>query len=147
MPNAAAVAYEVFLRLGSLLGGDWAARAEKPLESLVVDAIRLPMAQGHAVGVLDRLVRGAVEIVLVGPHGDPALLALGAAALATYVPNRVIAWLDPTDAASRAACAALAEGKVDTAASKVPAAYVCRGSTCSLPVTTAEELVALLAAG
>jgi uncharacterized protein YyaL (SSP411 family) len=147
VPNAAAVAYEVFLRLGSLLGGDWAAHAEKPLESLVVDAIRLPMAQGHAVGVLDRLVRGAVEIVLVGPQGDPALLALGTAALATYVPNRVIAWLDPADDASRAACAALADGKVDTAASKVPAAYVCRGSTCSLPVTTAEELVKLLAAG
>ena len=117
---AAAVAYEVFLRLGSLLGGDWAGRAALALESLAEGALKMPLAQGHAVGVIDRLVRGAVEIVLVGPHGDPSLAELAKAALSVHVPNRVVAWLDPADAESRAACAALAEGKVDTNASKVP---------------------------
>jgi uncharacterized protein YyaL (SSP411 family) len=146
VPNAAAVAYEVFLRLGSLLGGEWTARATGPLEALAPEAVKMPLALGHAVGVLDRLVRGAVEIVLVGPHDDPAVAALATAALAVYVPNRVVAWLDPESAESRAACAALADGKVDTGTSKVPAAYVCRGSTCSLPVTTAEALVKLLRA-
>ena len=144
VPNAAAVAYEVFLRLGSLLGGEWTARAAAPLESLATEAAKMPLALGHAVGVLDRLVRGPVAIVLVGPHGDPSLAALAKAALAIYVPNRVIAWLDPDGAGSRAACAALADGKVDTGSSQVPAAYVCRGSTCSLPVTAPEDLVKLL---
>ena len=144
VPNAAAVAYEVFLRLGSLLGGDWATRAAAPLETLAAEAMKMPLALGHAVGALDRLVRGAVEIVIVGPPGDAAVAALARAALAVYVPNRVVAWLDPQSAASRSACAALADGKVDTAGTLVPAAYVCRGSTCSLPVTTAEALTKLL---
>ena len=51
------------------------------------------------------------------------------------------AWLDPTDPASRDACSVLAEGKV---AKDVPVAYVCRGRTCSLPVSTPDELAPLL---
>jgi len=52
-----------------------------------------------------------------------------------------VVWL--ADAAARAACGAIAEGK-DAGAGGEPRAYVCRGRTCSLPVASGEELAKLL---
>ena len=92
---------------------------------------------------LDRLVRGSVDVVLVGSRADPKTLALADSVFARYVPNRTLAWLDPADPRSREACALLAEGKPVTGS---PAAFVCRGRTCSLPVTTPDDLAKLLAA-
>jgi len=57
------------------------------------------------------------------------------------IADRVLAWLDPSDPASLAACAALAEGK---AARSAPVAYVCRGRTCSLPLGEPEALALAL---
>jgi uncharacterized protein YyaL (SSP411 family) len=53
----------------------------------------------------------------------------------------VLAWLDPSDPASAAACAALAEGKP---AKAEPVAYVCRGRACSLPIADPVELARAL---
>jgi uncharacterized protein YyaL (SSP411 family) len=86
-------------------------------------------------------VKGSVDVVIVGARTDERTRALAKAVHARFLPIRTIAWLDPTDAASREACAALAEGKE---AKDAPVAYVCRGRTCSLPVKTGAELAALL---
>jgi uncharacterized protein YyaL (SSP411 family) len=139
VPSGQSVACEVLLRLGALVEPSYAERARVALEALAASAVESPMGFGQTLCVLDRLVRGSTDVVVVGPRADARTRALAAAAAKAWVPNRMVAWLDPSDPASRAACAALAEGKE---AKPEPVAYVCREQTCSLPLTTPAEVAA-----
>jgi hypothetical protein len=91
---------------------------------------------------MDRLVRGSIDVVLVGPRDDARTRALAAVVFSRWLPNRTVAWLDDETPGSREACAALAEGKL---AKEAPVAYVCKERTCSLPIASPQELRALLA--
>jgi uncharacterized protein YyaL (SSP411 family) len=142
VPSGTAVACRVLLRLGTLVDAKYTEIASKELERLAATATENPFGLGETVGVLDGLVRGSVDIVLVGPHDHAATRELAAAAFEAYLPSRVIAWADPNDAARMAACALVAEGKPGHGE---PVAYVCRGRTCSPPVRSADELRKLLA--
>jgi uncharacterized protein YyaL (SSP411 family) len=141
IPSGASIAMHALLRLSSLVGEVYGSVAALALERVSGAASDNPFAFGQTLCALDRLVRGAVDVVLVGPREDPRTRALAETVFARYVPNRTLAWLDPSDAASREACAALAEGK---SAKGEPAAYVCRGRACSLPVTDPSDLAKLL---
>jgi uncharacterized protein len=146
VPSGAAMACRALLRLGALGSASpeanrYADLAEAELARLAGPAVANPFGYGQTLCELDRVVRGSVDVVLVGPRTDPRTRALARAVFAKWLPNRTIAWLDPSDESSREACPTLAEGKV---ARPEPAAYVCRGRSCSLPVTTPEELLALL---
>jgi uncharacterized protein YyaL (SSP411 family) len=142
VPSGASMTCRALLRLGALVDVKYMELGEKELLRLAPAAIANPMGFGQAICELDRLVRGSVDVVLVGPLTDARTKALSDAVFARWLPNRTVAWLDPSDEASRAACALLGEGK---AARETPVAYVCRGRTCSLPVASAEELGKLLA--
>ena len=96
-------------------------------------AVANPFAYGQSICELDRLVRGSVDVVLVGPRDDARTKALAREVYRRFVPNRTLSWGDGP----------VAEGKDGKDA---PVAYVCRGRTCSLPVKTPEELRALLEA-
>ncbi len=137
IPSGLSMAALTLLRLGSLVDPKYAEPAARELERIAPMAVDNPFGLGQSVCALDRLVRGAVEIVLVGARKDDRTRALARAAFGAYLPNRTIAWLDPADAESRAACAVLAEGK---AAKAEPLAYVCRGRVCSAPITSPVEL-------
>jgi hypothetical protein len=100
-----------------------------------------PLAMGVTVSLVDRLVRGSVDILLVGRRDQPATQALAHQAHSAYVRDRVLGWADPTDPATLDACSALWEGKREQAH---PVAYVCRGRTCSLPITRPEDLAEAL---
>jgi uncharacterized protein YyaL (SSP411 family) len=141
VPSGAAMACRALLRLGALARPEYTKVAEAELARLAAAATENPFGYGQTLCELDRVVRGSVDVVLVGPRTDPRTKALAQSVFGTWLPNRTVAWLDPSDPSSRVACAALAEGKP---AGAQPAAYVCRGRTCSLPVTTPEELAALL---
>jgi uncharacterized protein YyaL (SSP411 family) len=141
IPSGMSIATTALLRLGALVDAKYTEPAVKELERIAPTAVDNPFGLGQSVCALDRLVRGSIDIVLVGRRDDPRTGALASAVFRAYLPNRTLAWLDPTDAASRAACVALAEGKPPKEA---PVAYVCRGRTCSLPVATPEELRPLL---
>ncbi|MDP6709239.1 MAG: thioredoxin domain-containing protein [Alphaproteobacteria bacterium] len=80
-----------------------------------------------------------VQIVLVGTAGDATLEALRRAAYAASLPTRVLSLVSPK-LALPAAHPAYGKGQVDGRAT----AYVCIGETCSLPVTDADGLAALL---
>jgi len=144
IPSGQAMTCLLLLRLGTLVDPSYAAPAVAELERLAPAALENPFGMGQTVSVTDRLVRGSVDIVLVGKRDDPRTRALAREAFRAYLPNRNIAWLDVNDPASRDACAAIAEGK--EAKAETPVAYVCRGRTCSLPVSTPNELAALLRA-
>ena len=141
VPSGASMACRALLRLGTLVDAKYIQIAERELSRLAASALANPFGFGQTLCELDRLVRGSVDVVLVGARHDPRTKALAGAVFSRWIPNRTVAWLDPDSPASRAACALLAEGKP---AQKTPVAYVCRGRTCSLPVSDAAALGALL---
>ena len=142
VPSGASMACRALLRLGTLVDVKYMDMGEKELLRLAPAAVANPMGYGQTLCELDRLVRGSVDVVLVGARDDARTKALADAVFARWLPNRTVAWLDPSNEASRAACALLGEDKEPKS---TPVAYVCRGRTCSLPVATPEELVELLA--
>ncbi|MFF0773948.1 thioredoxin domain-containing protein [Nonomuraea wenchangensis] len=116
------------------------------------------LAPGHArfagwgLAVARAALDGPVEVAIVGAPDDPRRAALHRAALLADVPGLVVA-LGDGDAPMRGGTGealapsegvfpSLLEGRgpIDEA----PAAYVCRGFTCRLPVTTVDDLRAQL---
>jgi hypothetical protein len=142
IPSGVSIAATVFLRLGALCDEAYTAPGAAVLEPLAAQAIENPFGLGQSICALDRLVRGTVDVVLVGKRDDERTRALAQVALAAYLPNRNVAWLDDSNASSRAACAVLAEGKL---ARTSPVAYVCRARACSAPIESPMELKAELA--
>jgi hypothetical protein len=140
-PSGAAMAALLFLRLASLGAAELERPAAAYLEKAAAAAVENPFGMGQTVCALHRLVKGAVEVVIVGAAADPATEALRREVFAAYLPNRSLALVDPADPASLAAAGPLAEGKP---AHDVPVAYVCRDRACSAPVRTPSELRALL---
>jgi uncharacterized protein YyaL (SSP411 family) len=141
IPSGMSMACLALLRLGALLDEKYAKPARRELERVAAGAVENPFGFAQSLAVLDRMVRGAVEVVIVGARDDERSRALARKVTEAYVPNRTLAWLEPADQASRAACAVLAEGKEPRGE---PVAYVCRGRACSLPLRTPEELGAAL---
>jgi uncharacterized protein len=137
IPSGASVACRVLLRLGTLLDAKYAGPATRAVEQLASAAADNPFGMSVTVGLADRLVHGSVDVVLVGPRSSDATQALARVVHRAYLPDRVLAWVDPTDPQTLDACQALAEGK---AAQGAPAAYVCRGRTCSLPLHDPDDL-------
>jgi uncharacterized protein YyaL (SSP411 family) len=137
VPSGASMMCRALLRLGALVGGDYAKLAEEELTRLAPAALKNPFGYGQSLCELDRLVNGSVDVVLVGRRQDSRLNALLRAVYMQWIPNRTLAWVAPDSNAAPA----LAEGKPSH---DEPVAYVCRGRTCSLPVKTPEELTKLL---
>jgi uncharacterized protein YyaL (SSP411 family) len=143
VPSAASVACRLFLHLGTLTDPKYTEPAVRAIERLASSAAENPFAMGSVISLVDRLVRGSVDIVLVGPRTSEATRALAREVARAYLPDRVVAWADPADPRALEACRALAEGKP---AQSEPVAYVCRGRTCSLPIRDPSELAVTLAA-
>ncbi len=141
VPSGASIACQALLRLGTLTYSPWTTVATRALEQMASLAIQTPLGMSQTMIVLDRLVRGSTDIVLVGEPKDARTRALAQVIHQTYVPHRTFAWLNPASDESLAACSALAEGKV---ASDAPAVYVCRNGTCSLPIRAKDELARAL---
>ncbi len=141
VPGGSSIACKVLLRLGTLVDPKYAEPAIRAVEALAPAAFENPFGMSVTVTSADRLARGSVDVVLVGPRASEAVQALAREVQRAYLPDRVLAWLDPTDAGSREACRALGEGKT---AQSEPVAYVCRGRTCSLPIHDPNELARAL---
>jgi hypothetical protein len=94
----------------------------------------------------DFMIRGPKEIAVVGNPDDPATRALLAVLADRYLPNKVVALIDPDSPQ-----AGTLAGKVPLLAHKTlvdgkPAVYVCRDYTCKAPVTDPEALIKQLEA-
>jgi uncharacterized protein len=86
-----------------------------------------------------RLLQDAVQIVIVGDPADPATAALRRTVLDRCLPERILVPVAP-GAGLPPDHPAAGKGMVGGA----PAAYVCRGQTCSPPVVDPVALAALL---
>jgi uncharacterized protein YyaL (SSP411 family) len=104
----------------------------------VVPAVagRYPRAAGQGLAAAEALLSGPVEIAIVGPADDPRTGALLRSALHAAPGGAVLALGGAVLALGGAATEAVPLLAGRTLVSGAPAAYVCRGFTCRLPVTT-----------
>jgi uncharacterized protein YyaL (SSP411 family) len=130
----------VLIRLAILTGEEaYQRRAEAIVETFAGEVARnfFPLAT-----LLNNaeLLSKPLQIVVSGECDDPAFKSLLRAVYGVSLPNRVVITLPPggsLPADHPASGKGLVDGK--------PAAYVCEGPVCSLPVTEAETLLDTLA--
>jgi uncharacterized protein len=121
--------------------------AEGALGVLPGIAARYPRAAGAGLSVAEAILAGPAEIAIVGGPQDDRTRALHQTALHAAPPGAVLALGDGSqpigagDIAGGGVPLLDGRGLVDGA----PAAYVCRQFTCQAPVTTPEQLRAVLA--
>ena len=91
-PSGTSLAAELLARLADLLQDEtMRRRATYVLETIAEPMVRHPAAFGHALGVADLLVRGAIELAIVGDPASEDFRALTRAAAERYVPSLVLA--------------------------------------------------------
>ncbi|HEV8216779.1 MAG TPA: hypothetical protein VGP95_13120, partial [Gemmatimonadaceae bacterium] len=135
-PSGTSLAAELLARLAELYHDiDARRRATWIIETQIQTMQRYPSAFGHALGVADMLVRGAVELAIVGEPAAADFKELERAAAERYVPSLVIAGGRP----SAGTGIALLEGR--EARDGRATAYVCRSYTCEAPATSADTLL------
>jgi len=125
----------VLSQLYFLTGKDhWRDRAEATISAFSGELNRMALAMGTLLNGAEFLL-SAQQIVIVGEPGDSTVKAMRRAVLDRAVPNRLLLLLSP-DTTLPAGHPASGKGMVDGR----PAAYVCSGATCSLPVVDADAL-------
>lgn len=139
-PSGNSVAIELLIKLHALTGDERYQRcAARVLRKLAPMLAKHPYGFARLLGALDLYLAQPLEIGIVGAPDDPATLELRTAAFKPYLPNKVVA-LTPLN--SSPTPIAFMEGR--PAIDGKPTAYVCTNFTCKAPVTSAEELLALL---
>jgi uncharacterized protein YyaL (SSP411 family) len=138
-PSASSVMAANLVRLWHLTGDD-AYRADADAVIAAVPIAENLFAAAGMLAALD-LRLGATDVVLVLPPGTDHAPLLRAARRA-WTPNTILL---AVDAPGKLPAGHPAYGKASV--SGRPTAYVCRGETCSLPVTDPVELDALLRSG
>ena len=111
----------------------YAAAAEATLGGATVVLDRAPRSGGHWLAVAEAAVRGPIQIAVACDSADSALLAVARA----VAPGGAVVLGGPTGSTELL--------RERPRVGDADAAYVCRGRTCDLPVTTAEDLAAALA--
>jgi len=140
-PHSAGLATLGLLRAANLMGRDaWRAAAEGSLERNAYALDNAPDSHPTLARAALLAQRGACVALIVGEAADPRRQALAAAARRRLAPEDAVivtspgsapAGLDPLWLEGRGPL----EGR--------PAAYLCRGRECSLPVTDIEALLEL----
>ena len=146
IPSGNAVAVHNLFRLAAFTGqADYREKAERTLLVLGDFMENAPNGFGHLLCGLAWQLAGAMEIAVIGSPQDEETQALLAAINTRFLPHKVVALYDPVSGDARAtelipllANRPQIDGK--------PTVYVCRDFVCQRPVTTVEELVALLEA-
>ena len=129
----------VLARLWHLTGEEvYRARAEETVAAFARDLAKNPA--GHAIMILNLdLLLKAIDVTIIGTRGEMVTDSLIAAVWRSAHINLVFRVVAPGEALP-ATHPASGKNTVDGR----PTAYVCRGQTCSLPVTDVEGLTQLL---
>jgi uncharacterized protein YyaL (SSP411 family) len=124
-PSPNGVAALVLARLGALTGAaEWRERLDRHLAAFAGSARELSLYGTTLLRAVDWAVHPVTRIEVRGPRGDGPACAMHLLALQSYRPRKVV---------------------VRTIA-ELPATTVCVGTTCSMPVSTPEQLTGLLEA-
>jgi len=142
VPSGTSMAALLCQRLGELVDERYLEPALRQIAAVASSAIDNPMGLGKSVAVLDRMGRGSVDVVIVGEPSSAGAQAMAEVVFRRYMPHRNLVWVDPN--LQRTIDAAELLGSDKPAVDGQVTAYVCRNKTCSLPVTSAHDLEALL---
>ncbi len=122
IPSATSKALDLFSRLGTLTHDEALTKlAEGVVSSLAPSALENPFGLSAVVLLADRVVRSSVEITFTNAAPESELAR---PAFDVFVPHRAIEWNMKDGVA--------------------PNVTVCRGRSCSVPVSTYRELMRLL---
>ena len=142
-PSGNSIATQSLLRLSLLTANDdYRRRATAVLRLMAAQIRRYPSAFGFALCAVDFYLDTPLEVVIVGSPNAQLDELLGTV-WRTYLPNRVIATCQK-DYDRAIAQVPLFIGR-DTLATE-PTAFVCRASTCQLPVSNSVDLLNQLTA-
>jgi len=140
-PGGVGLCLDAMLRVATLTGD--AALADDAARVL---AFYAPSARGMGFGMpsvvraIDRATRGPVEIIVLGDAGRDDTRAMLAAARGVYVPHRVMVVARDAEAAVAAGVDPALVDYRTPGPDGAPVAYVCRGTSCEMPVRNAEAL-------
>jgi uncharacterized protein YyaL (SSP411 family) len=124
-PSPNGVAALVLARLWALTDKpEWRERLDRQLGAFAGSARELSLHGSTLLRAVDWAMNPITRIEVRGPHGDGPACAMHLLALQTYRPRKVVV------------------RKIEAR----PAATVCVGTTCSMPVSTPEQLAGLLEA-
>jgi uncharacterized protein YyaL (SSP411 family) len=136
VPAGQSIAAHAMLRLHAYTGEErWYRTAHEVVAPLASAVARSPLGLGNLAWALEMLTSPVREVAVVGDRNSEALQALLRTVTQRFDPLRVLAWGD-ADGVPLMQDRPQVDGR--------PAAYVCRNFACDRPVTTAEELSALL---
>ena len=139
MPCGGSAAAEALLRLARFTGeASYARYAERSLRAMAGVMANHPTGFGRWLAALDFHMATPQEIVVVGSQKDAATQALLQVVFGAYLPNRIVAGLDPSNGDGAAEGTPLLAGRALVGGR--PAAYVCEEYACRQPVTDAESL-------
>ncbi len=146
IPSGNSVAAMALLRLAALLDKkSYRAEAERTMTSLAANANKVPMAYMNHLNAADFMASRVREIAIVGKPSDPATKALLDQVYLSYLPNCVIALLDPSNAESLKGANLIPLLKDRPLIGGKSTAYVCENFACKLPVATPAALAEQLA--
>jgi uncharacterized protein YyaL (SSP411 family) len=132
--NVAAVRF--FNLLGRYIGNDEQhKRADRAMRFLATPQVARSR-QLWLAGILladEELSSAPLHVTIVGDKDDPAAVALFVAALKAPGTYKRLEWYDPREGA-------LPNADVEYPVLKAPAAFVCKGNTCSSPISSVEAL-------
>jgi hypothetical protein len=140
VPSGNALAVEALLTLAALTGHtEWRRLAERALELVTSLAVSYPTGFGRWLSAGDFALAKEMSVAIVGDPADTRTMELVAQVRAVWRPNLVMALSaapPPLGAPELLADRPMVDGR--------PTAYVCEGSICRPPMTTPEDLRAIL---
>jgi uncharacterized protein YyaL (SSP411 family) len=136
-PAGASAMAGALVTASALSGSEtYRAAAEASVARAGVVPAKAPQAAGHWLTVAEALVRGPIQVAVIGAAGDPARATLETQARWAAPGGTVVLAGQPGAEHPMLAGRDLVSG--------VAAAYVCHGFVCDRPVTSVEELQAKL---
>jgi hypothetical protein len=139
-PSGASLVAELLQRCADLDDrAEWRKLAEAAMAAVGEGIAQYPQAFGHAAGVADSLVNGAIQVALIGAPDEPRAIELRRVVGDHYVPGLVLAGGPAGD--SRPSL--LQDRPLRGGA---PTAYVCKAYTCDAPTSDPAVLASQLGA-
>ena len=141
IPSGNSMAAQLLLRLYHYTSQEvYLKKAETILRSYHDSMAAQPFGLAHMLGALDFYLRKPKEIVIVGEPDDPRTREILEGVHSTYLPNSTLQLVRPDENIDE--IAPLLKGKSQIAGQAT--GYVCHNFTCSVPVTTWDDLRPLL---
>ncbi len=141
IPSGNSTAALVLLRLGRLTGNnDYLTRAEQVFGSAMPMLKTQPTALTHMLSAMDSYLSPVTEVAIAGKTGEPDTRQMLATVRSGFLPNKVVAFIDPDDTGAERAREHIPLLAGRSILYNTATAYVCENQTCDRPLNDPDEL-------